>query len=191
MEKVILNLGDINYPKQLEKIKNPPKRLYCYGDISLLSNTSIAVIGSRNCTDYGIYVCKKFSKFYAENGITIVSGLARGIDGIAQKEVVDNGGKTIAVLGGGINNISPRINIELAYRIIDSGGLVVSEYDDDILFNSWQLHDRDRIISGLSIAVLVIEAAIKSGTAITVGFARKQRKKSFCMSSEDLIKKLD
>ena len=107
-------------------------------------------------------MCKKFSKFYAENGITIVSGLARGIDGIAQKEVVDNGGKTIAVLGGGINSISPKINIELAYRIIDSGGLVVSEYDDDILFNSWQLHDRDRIISGLSIAVLVIEAAIKT-----------------------------
>ena len=86
---------------------------------------------------------------------------------------------------------SPIINRELAYRIVDIGGLVVSEYEDTEAFYTWQLHDRDRIISGISKGVLVIEAAIKSGTAITVGFAKSQRKEGFCMSSEGLIKRLE
>ena len=176
--KIIKNSDDV-FPRQLINIKRPPKQLYCYGNIELLNKPSIAVIGSRNCTDYGISICRQFSKYYTQCGIVVVSGLARGIDGVAQKEVVDNGGKTIAVLGGGINNISPKINKELAMKIIDTGGLIVSEYDEDEQFWASNLHDRDRIISGLSVAVLVIEAAEKSGTAITVGFAKEQGKMIF------------
>ena len=179
MNSIKIDLRDSGYPSQLININKPPKELYCYGNIDLLYEPSIAIIGSRNCTDYGISICKQFSKYYAENGIVVVSGLARGIDGIAQREIVINGGKTIAVLGGGINNISPKINIELANKIIETGGLIVSEYDEDESFYAWQLHDRDRIISGLSVAVLVIEAAIPSGTAITVEYAKEQGKMVF------------
>ncbi len=175
----IIKLGDKDFPEQLAKIKKPPKQLYCYGNIELLYEPSIAIIGSRNCTDYGIGVCKKFSKYYANNNIVVVSGLARGIDGVSQREVVNNGGKTIAVLGGGINNISPKLNRELANRIIENGGLVVSEYDENERFYMGNLHDRNRIISGLSVAVLVIEASIPSGTAITVEYAKEQGKLIF------------
>ena len=167
------------YSKLLLKIKNPPENLYCVGNIDLLNESCLAVIGSRNCTDYGISICKRFVKEIVNYGIPIVSGLARGIDGIAQRGVIENGGKTIAVLGGGINNISPKVNIDLAHKIVQNGGLIVSEYPPNGFAYSWQFNLRNRIISGLSYGILVIEAAEKSGTLVTAKYAKNQGRQVF------------
>ena len=176
---IIINKNDKRFSKRLLKIEDCPESLYCVGNIDLLNEPSIAVIGSRNCTDYGIMVCKDFCRDFAQYGIPIVSGLARGIDGVAGREVIENGGKTIAVLGGGINNISPKVNIDLAYKIVESGGLIVSEYAPDTFAYTWQFHMRNRIISGLSEGLLVVEAAEHSGTAITAEYAKAQGRKVF------------
>ncbi len=99
MNYEIIKINDKHYPQRLKQIKDPPDLIYGVGDISLLNTPSIAIIGSRDCTDYGVKICEVFSKELTNEGFTIVSGLARGIDGIAQKTCIDANGKTIAVLG--------------------------------------------------------------------------------------------
>ncbi len=177
----VIDINNENYPDTLRDIKNPPPKLYALGDINLLSNESIAIIGSRKCTEYGRKQGKKFAYNLSKQGLVIVSGMAIGIDTAAHKGALEADGKTIAVLGCGFNNIFPKENITLFEDILNKGGLIITEYEPDICSAADNFRKRNRIISGLSIGVLVIEAAQKSGTGITVNYARKQNKPIFCI----------
>lgn len=176
-----LLLSDRKYPESLKNIKNPPEQLYYIGNIDLLSNKSIAIIGSRSCSDYGIRMAEKFSKELTEHGICIVSGMAKGIDGVAHKNCLESGGNTIAVLGCGVDIIYPKQNQNLYHEIINNGGLIISEYNPGTEADTKYFPQRNRIVSGLSMGVLVIESAYRSGTSITAKFAVEQGKKVFCI----------
>ncbi len=167
------------YPEKLRLVKPLVKKIYACGDISLLSNKSIAVVGSRNNSEYGKKITEKITKELVYNGVTIISGMAIGIDAIAHRACIENGGKTIAVLGSGFNNIYPKENKKLFYQIINSGGLVISEYSIDTQVQMKNFPKRNRIISGLSDGVLIVEGAYRSGTSITARNAEVQGKKIF------------
>lgn len=177
----IVKIKDNEYPKQLAEIDNPPKILYCEGNIKLLEEKTIAIIGSRCCSDYGVEMAKEFSKQLTQEGFCIVSGMAKGIDSVAHSACLEEKGNTIAVLGCGFNKIFPKENIPLYKKIIYNNGLVISEYEPDTEANTKNFPARNRIVSGLSMGVLVIESAYRSGTSITAGLARKQNKKVFCI----------
>ncbi len=164
------------YPEKLRNIHNPPQLLYIKGRIKNCINEynkTIGVVGSRNPSTYGREICRYFSEKIAKDGFNIVSGLALGIDGIAHKAALDNGGYTVAVLGSGIDVAYPRTNIELYSRIVDNGA-VISEYGLNVKPNPWQFPIRNRIISGLSDGVLIVEAKSGSGSLITAEHAAEQ-----------------
>ena len=142
-----IDVTDDKYPQSLKEIRNPPKRLYYKGDINLLNSLCFSVVGSRNLTDYGRYVEKNFVNYLAYMNITIVSGLAIGADSVAHEECLNTGGKTIAVLGGGFNHIFPKENTKLYKRIIDEGGLIITEYEDNEKALTKNFPKRNRIIS--------------------------------------------
>lgn len=169
------------YSNLLKEISNPPKKLYGMGNISLLNKNSIAIIGSRNSSEYGRNITKKITKELVENNMVIVSGMAKGIDSVAHETCIKNGGKTIAVLGSGFKYIYPKENEKLFYNIIENDGLVLSEFPIDSPVQMKNFPKRNRIISGLSLGVLVIEAAYRSGTSITAKFADAQGRKVFCI----------
>ena len=179
----IIKKDDNLYPKKLLKIKDAPDQLYVMGDESLLNKQSLAIIGSRDCTEYGYRQALRFSKEVAQQGICIVSGMAIGIDGAAHIGAKSECGKTVAVLGGGFNNIFPKENEELFYEILEKGGCIISEYAPDVEADSENFPRRNRIVSGLSDGVLVVEARYRSGTSITARFAKQQGKKIFCIPS--------
>lgn len=164
------------YPEKLKNIECPPKQLYCLGNLKLLNKTSIAIIGSRKYSYYGERVAKDFSFHLAQNDICIISGFARGIDSIAHQACLNAKGKTIAVLGSGLDIIYPRENKKLYNEILQTNGLIVSEFELGTPPNKQNFPARNRIISGLSDGVLVIEARKNSGTNITVDFALEQGK---------------
>ena len=172
------------YPKQLKNIPNPPKQLYFIGDIELLNKNSIAIIGTRNASENGKRLASKFSKELVAQGIVTVSGMAKGIDAEAHKSTIEAGGKTIAVLGNGLNHIFPPENTNLYQEIIKSGGLVVSEYLPNTPPSSNLFLERNRIVSGISIGVLVVEAAYRSGTSVTAKLAKEQDRKVFVLPHE-------
>lgn len=179
----IINISDKEYPGKLLNIKNPPQKLYVLGDETLLNKKSLAIIGSRNCTEYGYKQARKFANEISKHNICIVSGMAIGIDSAAHIGAKSTIGRTIAVLGGGFNNIFPKENKELFYEILEEGGCIVSEYEPDTKVNNKNFPKRNRIVSGLSEGVLVVEARHRSGTSITVRFAKEQKKKIFCIPS--------
>lgn len=183
IEKILQEVynTDIQFPNSLKNIKPKVQRFFAYGDLNLLKKTSIAVIGSRNCSEYGKIIAKKLTSELVANDIVIVSGMARGIDSVAHETCLEFGGKTIAVLGSGFKNIYPKENTELFYKIIDNGGLVISEFSLEEPVQMKNFPKRNRIISGLSDGVLVVEAAYRSGTSITVRNAITQGKKIFCI----------
>lgn len=184
MENIkIIKIKDKRYPTKLLKIKNPPEQLYVLGDESLLNKTSLAIIGSRDCTEYGYRQAVRFSKEVAQQDICIVSGMAIGIDSAAHIGAKCEIGKTVAVLGSGFNNIFPEENEELFYEILEAGGCIISEYAPDVEADSENFPRRNRIVSGLSDGVLVVEARYRSGTSITARFAKHQGKKIFCVPS--------
>ncbi len=160
-----------NYSNYLKQIYDPPTVLYYKGDISLLNETSLAIVGARVCSRYGASQTKLFSKQLSRAGFVIVSGLAEGIDSIAQKECVDCGGKTIAVLAGGLNHIYPAINIKLSEEIVEKGGLLISENPPSYVPKAFNFVQRNRIIAGLASGVFVPEASAKSGSLHTITFA--------------------
>ena len=167
-----------NYPEKLRHIYMPPQLLYVKGRIKSSINEynkTIGIVGSRNPSTYGKEICKYFGEKLAKEGFCIVSGLARGIDGIAHRSALDNNGYTVAVLGSGINVAYPRTNIE-TYAKIEENGAIISEYGLDVSPNPWQFPIRNRIISGLSDGVLVVEARAESGSLITVDHALEQGK---------------
>lgn len=176
-----IEIGSGRYPENLMQIDNPPKQLYCCGDISLLKEKSIAIVGSRKFTVYGKTVAKMIGRRLAENDIPVVSGLAYGIDGFAHEAVADTNGRGIAVLGSGIGKMSPRSNYELMLRLIELGGLVISEYSPDMSAEKFTFPQRNRIISGLSEAVVVVEANFNSGALITAQFANEQGKQIYAV----------
>lgn len=171
-----LDLDSAEYPQQLREIKDPPKQLYCSGDVSLLKHASIAVVGSRKYTVYGKSVALMIGRRFAECGVTVVSGLAIGIDAFVHQGALELQGKVIAVLGGGIYRMGPRSNYELMMRELEAGGLVVSEYEPDVPAQPYYFPRRNRIISGLARSVVVVEARVNSGSLITAGFAAEQGK---------------
>lgn len=181
MQIKIIEKEDESYPKQLLKIKQPPKKLYLLGDERLLQNPSLAIVGSRSCSEYGIKHTKEFAKKIAEAGITIISGLALGIDTVAHEAAQNCTGKTIAVVGCGLNCIYPKENKELFKSILENGGCIISEYEPNEEINMQNFPKRNRIISGLAEGVLVIEAGYRSGSMITGRFGLEQRKKVFCI----------
>lgn len=184
MEKIkIIKKEDKKYPKKLLAIPNPPKQLYLLGDETLLNQMSLAIIGSRNCTMYGYQQAVKFAKEIASNHICIVSGMAVGIDTASHIGAKSQIGKTIAVLGGGFEHIFPKENEELFHEIIEEGGCIVSEYAPNVACNRRYFPKRNRIISGLSEGVLVVEARYRSGTSITANYAKKQGKTIYCIPS--------
>ncbi len=177
----IISITDINYPRILRKIKNPPQKLYVEGNLNILNHNIFAIIGSRNYTEYGEIQSRKFAKELCENGLVIVSGMALGIDTFAHIETIKNGGKTIAVLGCGFDNIYPEENIKLYELIIKSGGAVISEYAPCTKMQKKNFPYRNRIVSGLSVGTLVVEATHRSGTTITANNTWEQGKKVFCI----------
>lgn len=174
----IVTYEDSEYPDTLRNIYAPPPVLYAKGDISLLKSESVAVVGSRRPTRYGRDVTTKFTRALAINGITVVSGMARGVDTIAHTVTLDNDGKTIAVVACGLDKVYPPENANLM-REIERRGLVISEYPIGTLPLGFRFPERNRIISGLSRGVLVTEAGRSSGSLITADYAVEQGKELY------------
>ena len=177
----ILNIENNLYPEMLRKIKNPPKKLYVCGNKMALNSNCISVVGSRTNTKYGEKWCKKFVKEFINYGVTIVSGMALGIDKIAHESAINNGGTTIAVMPSGFNNIYPKENLKLYEQIILNGGCVITEYNPNEKASSKKFLERNRIVSGISIATIVVEAAYRSGTSVTAKLAKDQKKDVYCI----------
>lgn len=182
-EIITINYKENTYPKELLKLKSPPLNLYVEGNFELLNKEIIAIVGSRNCSEYGWKQEKKFSTALSQNGICIISGLAIGIDSISHISAMNNVGRTIAVLGAGFNNIYPKENKELFNKILENNGCVISEYPPEEKVNTKNFQRRNEIISALAFGVLVIEAGYRSGSTITANLAFKQGKKVFSIPS--------
>ena len=187
---VTINFEDKRYPKKLRNIQQPPKKLYVDGNIeNLNSKFAVSVVGSRDNSEYGERWCKYFVKKLVQYNITIVSGMAVGIDAIAHETALSYGGKTIAVLPCGLNNIFPPENIGLYKKILKYGGTAISEYTPAVKANSSRFLERNRIVSGISNCLLVVEAEYRSGTSVTARLAFSQKRDIFCIpGSLDNIK---
>ena len=186
-----LNINSKFYPEKLKNISSPPKELFCLGNLELLKCKSIAVIGSRVFSSYGERVAKEFAFNLASEDICIVSGMAKGIDSFAHEAALNANGKTIAVLGSGLDIIYPKENMKLYEDIIKNNGLIISEYPLGTKPSKQNFPARNRIISGLSDGVLVIEARKNSGTNITVDFALDQGKDVFVIPGNIYSKTCD
>lgn len=176
----LVSFEDESYPHLLRNISNPPYVLYTKGDITLAGNLCLAVVGSRTATTYGKMAARKFGLELVQNNTVIVSGMARGIDTEAQLGALEGNGHTIAVLGSGLDVIYPRENTGMFNQICESG-LVLSEYPLGTAPDAGNFPARNRIISGLSRGVIVIEAMEKSGALITADFALEQGRDVFAV----------
>lgn len=181
IKEIYINSGD--YPERLRNIYDPPKKLYVLGNFKILKEKAIAIVGSRKATEYGKKVAFQISQELTKENINIVSGLAIGIDTYAHLGAISiqNQASTIAVLGSGIDEMYPKENTELARKIIQTGGCIVSEYPLGTKPNKINFPQRNRIISGLSEGVVVVEASEKSGSLITAEFGIEQGKEIFAV----------
>lgn len=170
----IINIYDKIYPNILRYIYDPPIVLFLKGNVELLNENIISIVGSRNCSNYGKNVALDFSKKLSKKGIVIASGMAKGIDSYSHYGALNAKGKTIAVLGSGLDIIYPKENAKLYKQIIDNNGAVISEYILGTKPLKENFPQRNRIISGISKGVLVIEASLKSGSLITADLAIDQ-----------------
>ena len=178
----VLTWRDAAYPALLREIADPPPVLYAYGKLTEADKFALAVVGTRNSSTYGMQVTERVVTELAQGQVTIVSGLALGIDTIAHTAALDAGGRTIAVVASGLDIIYPPPNRALAHRIVESGrGVILSEYPLGVRPEGGNFPARNRIISGLSLGVLVIEAPPKSGALITVEHALKQGREVFAV----------
>ncbi len=171
---------DENYPKRLKEIDQPPPVLYISGEIRPEDECAVAIVGTRRITPYGRQVTEEIAAILAHNGVTIVSGLARGVDAVAHQTAINSGGRTLAVLGSGVDRIYPPDNRRLAERMITQGALV-SDYPLNTAPEAGNFPPRNRIISGLSRAVIIIEAGLDSGAMITASFAADQGREVFAV----------
>ena len=172
--------GDKDYPKRLTDIPDPPFSLYYQGELPVDTIPSAAIIGARTCSEYGTYVAREFGSKLAQAGIQIISGLAMGIDGIAQEAALAAGGDSFGILGNGVDICYPKCNREIYEKCKVQGG-ILSEYAPGMQPAANLFPPRNRIISGLSDVVIVVEARKKSGTLITVDMALEQGREVFAV----------
>jgi len=179
----IIKKSSKEYPKILREIVNAPKQLYVRGQLPKNHEMNFAIVGTRAASEYGKTLAFKIAKELAELGFNIVSGLALGIDTQAHLGALAGSGKTIAVLGSGTLDASifPKENLTLVKKIVDSGGAVISEYEPQAKSEIWYFPERNRIVSGLSRGVLVVEAPEKSGALITARLALEQNREVFAI----------
>lgn len=170
------------YPNKLLKIREYPQKLYYLGNVELLNNKKIvAIVGSRKCSEYGRKYARYFAKELSKRNICIISGLAIGIDAAAHDGAVTEEGRTIAVLGGGLQHIYPTSNLWLFNRILENNGLIITEHSDEEETLLEGFPKRNRIITGIADAVLVVEANHRSGSKVSAEYAFKQGKKVYCI----------
>ncbi|MBO4570040.1 MAG: DNA-processing protein DprA [Clostridia bacterium] len=175
----VVTIESESYPKLLKEIADPPLVLYARGDVSLMNEKCLAMVGTRRATSYGREVTNAFAKKLSKAGLIMVSGLAFGIDTCVAESVVNIHGKTIAVLGGGLDSIYPSQNDELSRRIVRDGGLLLSEYPVGVRPTQYSFLERNRIISGLSLGTIVVEAGERSGAISTANDAIDQNRELF------------
>ena len=176
-----LTREDESYPGRLLEIYDPPAVLWVRGDVALLERPGIAVVGTRHPTPYGVGMAEMLSRDLANRRMTILSGMARGVDSAAHKGALDAGGKTVAVWGTGIDVVYPKENKKLAERIVVSGGTIVSELPLGTFPAPQNFPLRNRILSGMSVGVLVVEGGEYSGTRITARCAMEQNREVFAV----------
>ena len=176
----LVTLADIHYPKALLEIADPPPFLYAKGNLNLLNQASIAIVGSRNASVQGEKNAEAFAQVLCENGLCIVSGLALGIDGAAHRGALKANGATIAVVGTGLDIVYPAKHRDLAHQIVERG-LIISEFALGTPSKPQNFPKRNRIISGLSLGCLVVEANLQSGSQITARLAAEQGREVFAI----------
>jgi DNA processing protein len=175
-----VTLLDAEYPASLREIVDPPPVLFVMGDLLPADVRALAIVGTRRATPYGRAVADRLARDLAVAGVTVVSGLARGIDTVAHRAALDAGGRTIAVLGSGLDQVYPEENKPLAQRIRD-GGAVVSEFAPGVPPDAVNFPRRNRIVAGLSRGTVIVEAGLKSGALITADFALEQGREVFAV----------
>jgi len=169
-----------DYPKLLEEIAHPPFGIYFSGkDIKTLGKPAIAIVGTRKATPEGKELARHFAGRLAEGGLCVISGLALGMDAAAHEGCLDKNGITLAVLPGGLDRIYPRFHENLAHRILDTGGALISEYPPGTPIQPYRFLERNRIVSGLARGILVIEAGLRSGSLASARFATEQNRDVF------------
>lgn len=176
----MVTLADANYPRALLEIPDPPPLLYCKGQLSLLNTISIAVVGSRNASPQGEKNAEDFSQALSHQGYCIISGMALGIDGAAHRGALKGTGSTIAVVGTGMDIVYPARHRELAHQIAEHG-LLISEFPLGTPSRAQNFPRRNRIISGLAVGCLVVEANLQSGSLITARLAAEQGREVFAI----------
>ena len=176
----VLTWESSDYPAILKEIPDPPPLLFVKGHLCPEDEWAIAMVGTRKATTYGREVARRLARDLAQNGVTVVSGLARGVDGIAHRAALEAGGRTLAVLGSGVDVIYPPEHRQLASQIAENGA-VISDYPLGTKPEACNFPARNRIISGLSLGVLVVEAGVRSGALITAGFAADQGRDVFAV----------
>jgi DNA processing protein len=179
----IKTIEKVDFPPQLKRIVNCPKKLNYRGNWdNKLFEKSISIVGSRRMSQYGKWVVEKFVPELVAHKFTIISGFMYGVDTCAHRETLHCGGVTVAILGGGLNIFTPSENEKMYWEILEKGGLVISEYDNDFLPTRWSFPQRDRLLAGLSNnGVLVIEATMMSGSLITARHCQEQGKKLYAV----------
>lgn len=181
-----VGVNEEGFPSRLQSISNPPSVLYYLGEFSLLNASKlIAIVGTRTPTSEGIEECQFITRWFVEKGYCVVSGLALGIDSVVHETCLIYLGKTIAVLPSGILNIYPPENERLADKIVNSGGLILSEYPERTPARKSYFIQRDRLQSAISDGCLVIESEISGGTMHTARFAIKQNRLLGCVEFDD------
>jgi DNA processing protein len=169
----IVKRGDDDYPAVLTYIDKPPDQLYYTGDLSVLSKPCVAVVGSRRATDYGRWASYNLARKLSEHGVVVVSGMAEGIDSFAHRGALEGPTPTVAVMGNGLDICFPSMNETLRGRIAERG-LLLSEYENGVHGTRFTFPARNRVISGLCLATVVVEAGLSSGSLITAGHAAAQ-----------------
>ncbi len=180
-EAMLITRDSSTYPQQLRQFHNAPPMFFAIGNSSLLNSTQIAMVGSRNPSRSGFDTASEFARYFATLGITVTSGLALGIDTASHEGAITGEGATIAVLGTGPDRVYPASNRDLAHQIVEKGGLLMSEFPPKTQPIAGNFPKRNRIISGLSLGTLVVEAALKSGSLITARLAAEQGREVFAI----------
>jgi DNA processing protein len=184
----ILTWQDEAYPSRLKEIDQPPPVMYIRGEYLPDDLFAVAIVGTRAVTPYGRQITEEISSNLASNGITVISGLARGVDAIAHQSSLKSGGRTIGILGSGVDKIYPPEHLKLAEQMMERGA-IISDYAPGTPPDAFNFPPRNRIISGLSLAVVVIEADETSGALITAEFAAEQGREAFAVPGSILALK--
>jgi len=177
----LITIEDVLYPPRLKQIFDPPPLLWIKGNPEALKTEGLAVVGTRNYSPYGKKSAEAFTKEITEAGLTVYSGLAHGIDAIAHRTCLENSGTTVAVLGSGIDKIYPANHKKLVHQIVDSGGAVISEFPPGTKPDGGNFPIRNRVVSGLSLGVFVIESGVKGGSMITAEIGLDQNREVFAI----------